>query len=137
MGGRAPCRPGPGRLCVRAHRVHNVAHRLGCRRDSPHAAARKGTIGALAPEGDCMNRASVASALTILTLALSPLSLKAEVRADEKTRVEFAGALGRVVNMFGGKAAREGVAFTVAVKGDRKATLNDATGQIIDLSEQK
>ena len=28
---------------------------------------------------------------------------------DEKTRVEFAGMLGRMVNIFGGKAAREGV----------------------------
>ena len=37
--------------------------------------------------------------------------------------------LGRMVNMFGGKAAREGVTSTVAVKGDRKATMNDATGQ--------
>ena len=34
--------------------------------------------------------------------------------------------LGRMVNMFGGKAAREGVTSTIAVKGDRKATLNDA-----------
>jgi hypothetical protein len=45
--------------------------------------------------------------------------------------------LGRMVNMFGGKAAREGVTSTVAVKGDRKATMNDATGQIIDLAEEK
>jgi hypothetical protein len=39
--------------------------------------------------------------------------------------------------MFGGKAAREGVTSTVAVKGDRKATTNDGTGQIIDLAEEK
>jgi len=45
--------------------------------------------------------------------------------------------LGRMFNMFGGKAAREGVASTVAVKGNRKATLNDSTGQIIDLTEEK
>ena len=36
--------------------------------------------------------------------------------------VEFAGMLGRMVNMFGGKAAREGVTTSIAVKGDRKAT---------------
>lgn len=45
--------------------------------------------------------------------------------------------LGRMVNMFGGKGAREGVASTVAVKGDRKATMSEAAGQIIDLAEEK
>jgi hypothetical protein len=39
--------------------------------------------------------------------------------------------------MFGGKSAREGVTSTIAVKGDRKATTSDATGQIIDLAEEK
>ena len=70
-------------------------------------------------------------------LSLSASSVRADVRADEKTRVEFAGMLGRMFNIFGGKAAREGVTSTVAVKGDRKATLNDTTGQIIDLDEEK
>jgi len=74
---------------------------------------------------------------TFCTLVLSSSDLRADVRADEKSRVEFAGMLGRMVNLFGGKAAREGVTSTVAVKGDRKATLNDATGQIIDLAEEK
>lgn len=70
-------------------------------------------------------------------LVLAPIAARADVRADEKSHVEFAGALGRIVNIFGGKAAREGVTSTVAVKGDRKASINDATGQIIDLSEEK
>jgi hypothetical protein len=84
-----------------------------------------------------MNRTRLAAALTILAVTFSSYSLKADVRADEKTRVEFSGGLGRVVNIFGGKAAREGVTSTVAVKGDRKATLNETTGQIIDLREEK
>ena len=75
--------------------------------------------------------------LTLALLALSAHSLKADVREDQKTRVQFEGALGKVVNIFGGKAAREGVTSMVAVKGNRKATLNDTTGQIIDLSEEK
>ena len=42
-----------------------------------------------------------------------------------------------MVNLFS-KGAREGVTTMVAVKGNRKATLNgDSTGQIIDLSEEK
>ena len=64
-------------------------------------------------------------------------SIAADVRTDEKSKVEFAGALGKIVNIFGGKAAREGVTSTVAVKGDRRARLNDTTGQIVDLTEEK
>ena len=84
-----------------------------------------------------MARVSVATALTLGLLAISSSSLRADVRADEKTRVELGGALGRMVNIFGGRAAREGVTPTVAVKGDRRTTLNDAGGQIVDLSEEK
>jgi hypothetical protein len=77
-------------------------------------------------------------ALAILAaLTLSSYTVRADVRADEKSRVEFAGMLGRMFNMFGGKAAKEGVTSTVALKGDRKATLNDTTGQIVDLNEEK
>ncbi len=57
--------------------------------------------------------------LIVAGLVLSPIAARADVRADEKSHVEFAGALGRMVNIFGGKAAREGVTSTVAVKGDR------------------
>ena len=80
---------------------------------------------------------TTAALLVLGAIVLAPIAVRADVRADEKTHVEFAGALGRIINFFGGKAAREGVASTVAVKADRKATLNDATGQIIDLSEEK
>jgi hypothetical protein len=84
-----------------------------------------------------MNRTRNITALSVALLALASYSLQADVRSDQKTHVEFAGGLGRMINMFGGKAAREGVTSTVAVKGDRKATMNDATGQIIDLAEEK
>jgi hypothetical protein len=84
-----------------------------------------------------MTRLRTATALTFSLLMVSSYSLKADVKADEKGRVEFGGALGKIVNIFGGKAAREGVASTIAVKGDRKATLNEATGQIVDLGEEK
>ena len=77
------------------------------------------------------------AALIVAGVLLVPVAAGADVRADEKTHVEFAGMLGRMVNLFGGKAAKEGVTSSVAVKGDRKATLNDATGQIIDLAEEK
>jgi hypothetical protein len=84
-----------------------------------------------------MTRVSIAAALTVGVLAVSSHTLKADVRADEKSRVEFAGALGKVMNIFGGKSAREGVQMNVAVKGSRKSTMSEGTGQIIDLSEEK
>jgi hypothetical protein len=79
----------------------------------------------------------MASALTLGLVGLSSAAIRADVRADEKARIEFAGMLGRMFNLFGGKGAREGVTSTVAVKGDRKARMSDTTGQIIDLNEEK
>jgi hypothetical protein len=84
-----------------------------------------------------MNRTSIGAALTISFLFASAHSIEADVKADERGLVRFEGTLGRVVNIFGGKAAREGVRSTVAVKGDRKITANDQTGQIVDLAEEK
>jgi hypothetical protein len=80
---------------------------------------------------------STITALTFTALVLSSYSLRADVRADQKTQVQFAGMLGRMFNLFGGKSAREGVTTTVAVKGDRKATISDTSEQIIDLGEEK
>jgi hypothetical protein len=73
----------------------------------------------------------------VAIVALCSVGLAADVRTDQKTRVQFAGMLGRMMNLFGGKAAREGVTSTVAVKGERKITSTENTSQIIDLSEEK
>ncbi len=69
--------------------------------------------------------------------AAAGITLRADVRTEQKTHVAFAGALGRMVNMFGGKAAKEGVVQTVALKGDRKMTTTDQHAQLIDLAEEK
>jgi hypothetical protein len=46
--------------------------------------------------------------------------------------------LGRMMGLFGGgRAARDGIVSTTAVKGDRKVTMNESNGQIIDLAEEK
>jgi hypothetical protein len=76
-----------------------------------------------------------AIALPVALALCSPLS--ADVQTREKTLVKFEGMLGRMVGLFGGKAAKEGIVATAAVKGDRKSTMSDTTGQIIDLSEEK
>jgi hypothetical protein len=73
--------------------------------------------------------------LSLVALSASPAW--ADVKTREKTHVSLGGMLGKIFNMFGGKAAKEGVVQTTAVKGNRKITINDATGQIIDLSEEK
>ncbi len=84
-----------------------------------------------------MSRRYLAVALSIALLTISATSLRADVRSDEKTLVKFEGLIGRVVGLFGGKAAREGVKTSVAVKGDRKITLGDESGQIVDLKEEQ
>lgn len=84
-----------------------------------------------------MKRAATASVLSVCVLALIGPSLQAEVRTREKTRVRFEGMLGRMVNMFGGKATKDGLISTSAVSGDRKATFTDSTGRIVDLAEEK
>ena len=83
-----------------------------------------------------MTRIRSISALTLAALALSA-TVRADVKSEEKTRVQLAGMLGGVMNMFGGRAARDGVTSTVIVKGDRKVSTHDDIGQIIDLAEEK
>lgn len=84
-----------------------------------------------------MKRVLTVTAVLMCVLALTGPALLAEVRTREKVQVKFEGMLGRMMNMFGGKAAREGVVSTNAVKADRKATFTDTTGRIVDLAEEK
>jgi hypothetical protein len=73
-------------------------------------------------------------ALPLLTLAAPA---HAEVKTREKTLVKLEGMLGRAFSLFGGKGAKEGVESRTAVKGNRKASLNDNGGTIVDLTEEK
>jgi hypothetical protein len=80
-----------------------------------------------------MHRTVIAAVLGLMCAGVA----NADVRTDEKTQIKFEGMLGRMVNLFGGRAAKDGIVRTVSVKGDRKATLDGETGQIIDLNEEK
>ena len=82
-----------------------------------------------------MNGTRLMAALTLTLLVPAAQSILADVRTDQRTKIEFGGALGSVINLFGGGG--DGVTAVVAVKGDRKSTLIDRTGQIIDLAEEK
>lgn len=75
--------------------------------------------------------------LFVVFIGTTSSILSADVRSDQRVKFQLGGAIGKLVNVFGGKGAREGVTSIVAVKGNRKATLSDSTGQIIDLSEEK
>jgi hypothetical protein len=84
-----------------------------------------------------MNRKLTVVALVLGLVAMSTHLLRADVKTDEKTLVKFEGMLGKVVGIFGGKSAREGVKTSVAVRGDRMASFSDTTGNIVDLKEEK
>jgi hypothetical protein len=84
-----------------------------------------------------MKRLLISFAIALPIVALTAGPAMAEVKTREKTHVSLGGMMGKMFNLFGGKAAKEGVVATTAVKGNRKATMNESTGQIIDLSEEK
>jgi hypothetical protein len=84
-----------------------------------------------------MKRLLMSCSVALALVSLSAGAAQAEVKTKDKSQVKFEGMLGRMVGMFGGKAAREGVIATSAVKGDRKMTITDTTGRIVDLGEEK
>lgn len=77
------------------------------------------------------------TAATFVMVLFATGFVVADVRTDEKSQVKFEGALGRMVNFFGGRGAREGIVSTVAVKGNRKMMTTDKTAQLVDLAEEK
>jgi hypothetical protein len=83
-----------------------------------------------------MKRLMVWSVVVALCALVAPV-LRADVKTREKTLVKLEGLLGGAFRMFGGSAAKDGITSTVAVKGVRKASIADTTGEIIDLTEQK
>ena len=62
---------------------------------------------------------------------------RADVKVQEKNKVKFSGAFGFVMNKLGGSAAQGGQLRTVSVRGDRKLSLDDASGELIDLKEER
>jgi hypothetical protein len=83
-----------------------------------------------------MRKWFVAVGTLSLVLALA-VSARADVKSQQKAQVKFEGALGRIMNMFGGKAAKEGVVITTAVAGDRQMTTTDQSAELVDLAAEK
>lgn len=83
------------------------------------------------------NRSSV-SLVTLSLIFLLASTTLASVKTEQKTIITFAGMLGRMMGMFGGDAAKDGVVTTTVVVDDRMYTSsNDRTGQIVDLNERR
>jgi len=77
--------------------------------------------------------------ITLVTVTLVCLAATAfaDVKTEQKSQLKFEGALGRMMNIFGGRSMRDGTVSTVAIKGSRKMTTNGDTAQLIDLAEEK
>jgi hypothetical protein len=83
-----------------------------------------------------MTRHRIAAA-TAFILAIAGTALLADIKTQEKTTFQMGGAMGGLINRLAGDAAKDGVVSSVAVRGSRKMTSNDASGRIIDLAEEK
>ena len=82
-----------------------------------------------------MKRLCVACAIALPLVALGAGPAGAEVKTREKTTVKIEALPGWLMRMMG--ARKEGLLTSTAVKGNRKVTTAENTGQIVDLSEEK
>jgi hypothetical protein len=81
---------------------------------------------------------SMVVVLGVLTFGMLAIpAVRADVKTREKSLVKLEGMLGGAVRLFGGSAAKDGITSTVAVKGTRKSSIADTTGEIVDLKEEK
>ncbi len=75
--------------------------------------------------------------VSVALLMLIAPAVRADVKTERRTKSEFPGILGGLVKTFGGKGAREGIVSKIAVKGDRKMSVNEDTAELIDLAQEK
>ena len=94
-----------------------------------------GDVAAGPTREEVMKRLSFAVAAALVLAAALPAV--AEVKTEEKSSFKLAGPMSRIVGMFAGKAAKEGLISTVAVKGNRKMSSDESAGEIVDLDEKK
>lgn len=80
-----------------------------------------------------MKRVSVFA--TVMIVASLPV-LRADVKTTEKSTTKFGGIFGAMSRFMPG-GSDDGVASTTAIKGSRRFSANDRSGEIVDLAEQK
>lgn len=72
-----------------------------------------------------------------LVAVLTASSTFADATLQQKSRVHFGGAMGRVINAFGRGATHEGLTTETVVHGNRKLDRIGDSGEIVDLNEEK
>jgi hypothetical protein len=72
--------------------------------------------------------------VVLVVVAAGAGPARADVKVQERTQLKLTGALGVAQRLLG---AKDPVTHTVAVRGDRKLTLEDGGGELIDLAEEK
>ena len=77
-----------------------------------------------------------ALALSIVSL-LAASTAVADANVTQKTKVQMGGILGGAMNVFGGRAAREGVTSDITVSKNRRISRVGDTAEIVDLGEEK
>lgn len=77
------------------------------------------------------------SLLSLLLLALIVPAAFASATVEQHSTMKFGGMIGRMANMFGGKAAKDGIDSLTVVKGDRRISRNGDIAEIVDLGEEK
>jgi hypothetical protein len=95
-------------------------------------------LGPPREEGEFVSTSAIRKrALAGFAAILTALPLAAAVKTQERTKVEFPGMLGGMVRFFGGKAAKDGVVSSTALRGNRLMTVTDKQGRLIDLDEER
>ena len=82
------------------------------------------------------NQRMIRTSAAVLALFTASICL-ADGQVKQHTTVHFGGVVGGIVNVFGGRAAREGITSTTSVKGSRRLTVNGSSGELVDLGEEK
>jgi len=83
-----------------------------------------------------MKRLVRIAAVVVPLLSFAVAHTYADVKTRTQSSIKFEGALGKVINFFS-RGKDTAITSTEAVKGNRKATMNESNGQIVDLSEEK
>ncbi|MGA7614233.1 MAG: hypothetical protein WBX15_03540 [Thermoanaerobaculia bacterium] len=73
----------------------------------------------------------------VIVVALAAPAAFAGATVGQHTKFGFGGTIGRMVNLFGGKAAKEGVDSISVVNGDRRNHIVGESGELVDLKEEK
>lgn len=82
-------------------------------------------------------RKVMVSLVAICLVLASAAAASADVKSKHKTQLKFEGTLGRMMNLFGGKGAKEGVINSVAIKGSRQLTMTNNGGELVDLDAER